>query len=144
GWFAQADQFEMGATFTPQPDIRRVLLGTPSILALAAADEGIGLAVDAGIESIQSKARAITGFALELCDQLGLSSSTPRDPATRGGHVAVCHPDARRLVAELAEQGVITDFRNPDIVRVGCSPLTTRFTDVFDGLTRLGEMVQPS
>ncbi|MGZ4679071.1 MAG: kynureninase/PvdN C-terminal domain-containing protein [Ilumatobacteraceae bacterium] len=144
GWFAQADQFEMGDTFTPQPDIRRVLLGTPSILALAAAEEGIGLAVDAGIESIQSKARAITGFALELCDQLGLSSSTPRDPATRGGHVAVCHPDARRLVAELAEQGVITDFRNPDIVRVGCSPLTTRFTDVFDGLTRLGEMVQPS
>ena len=64
GWFAQADQFEMGATFAPQPDIRRVLLGTPSILALAAAEEGVGLAVDAGIESIESKARAITGFAL--------------------------------------------------------------------------------
>ena len=45
------------------------------------------------------------------------------------------HPDARRLVAELAEQNVIADFRNPDIVRVGCSPLTTRYTDVFDGLT---------
>ena len=144
GWFAQADQFEMGATFVPQPDIRRVLLGTPSILALAAAEEGIGLSVDAGIESIQSKACAITGFALELCDQLGLESSTPRDPASRGGHVAVRHPDARRLVAELAERGVITDFRNPDIVRVGCSPLTTRFTDVFDGLALLREMVQPS
>ena len=144
GWFAQADQFEMGGTFEPQPDIRRVLLGTPSILALAAAEEGIGVAVDAGIESIESKARSLTGFALELCDQSGLASSTPRHPAARGGHVAVRHPDACRLVAELAERGVITDFRNPDIVRVGCSPLTTRFTDVFDGLSALNAMIHPS
>jgi kynureninase len=144
GWFAQADQFEMGGTFVPQPDIRRVLLGTPSILALAAAEEGIGVSVDAGIGSLQSKARAITGFALELCDELGLVSSTPRDPASRGGHIAVQHPEARRLVSELAERKVIADFRNPDIVRVGCSPLTTRYVDVFDGLTALHALVQPS
>jgi kynureninase len=141
GWFAQADQFEMGPTFTPQPDIRRVLLGTPSILALAAADEGIALTVDAGIEAIQAKAQALTGFGLLLCDQLGLRSSTPSDPARRGGHVAVHHPNAKRLVAELKGRGVITDFRDPDIVRIGCSPLTTRFTDVFDGLDRLSELV---
>jgi kynureninase len=140
GWFAQADQFDMGPTFAPQPDIRRVLLGTPSILALAAAEEGIGLTVEAGIDAVAAKARALTGFALELCDQFSLESSTPRDPAWRGGHVAVHHPDARRLVTELAGQGVITDFRDPDIIRIGCSPLTTRFTDVFDGLTRLAAL----
>ena len=141
GWFAQAEQFEMGPTFTPQPDIRRLLLGTPSILALAAAEEGIAVTVDAGIEAIAAKARALTGFGLELCAQLGLQSSTPLDAARRGGHVAVHHPDARRLVAELAERGVITDFRDPDIVRIGCSPLTTRFTDVFDGLTHLAALL---
>jgi kynureninase len=140
GWFAQADQFEMGAAFTPQPDIRRLLLGTPSILALAAAEEGIALTVEAGIESISVKARALTGFGLDLCDQLGLRSSTPRDPARRGGHIAVCHPNAKDLVAELVERNVIMDFRDPDIVRVGCSPLTTRFSDVFDGLSRLAEL----
>jgi kynureninase len=141
GWFAQANQFEMGLTFTPQPDIRRVLLGTPSILALAAAEEGIAVTVEAGIEPIASKARALTGFGMELCDQFGLRSTTPRDPSRRGGHLAVCHPDAQHLVAKLAERGVIMDFRDPDIVRVGCSPLTTRFTDVFEGLSRLTDLV---
>jgi kynureninase len=141
GWFAQANQFEMGPTFTPQPDIRRVLLGTPSILALAAAEEGIAVTVEAGIEEVASKARTLTGFGIELCDQFGLCSTTPREPSRRGGHLAVCHPDAQHLVAKLAERGVIMDFRDPDIIRIGCSPLTTRFTDVFDGLSRLVDLV---
>jgi kynureninase len=141
GWFAQADQFQMGPAFQPQPDIRRLLLGTPSILALAAAEEGIATTADAGMESIAAKARQLTGFALDLCDQFDLSSSTPRDPSRRGGHVAVLHPSAERLVTQLADSGVITDFRGPDIVRIGCSPLTTRFVDVFDGLTRLHDLL---
>ncbi|MEY2580810.1 MAG: kynureninase [Ilumatobacteraceae bacterium] len=144
GWFAQADQFEMGPTFSPHPDIRRVLLGTPSILALAAAEEGIAVTVEAGIEAIAEKARALTGFGIDLCDQLRLATSTPRDPARRGGHLAVNHPLARRLITELAAHGVITDFRDPDIVRIGCSPLTTRFRDVFDGLTRLAALINQS
>jgi kynureninase len=142
GWFAQTDQFDMGSSFVPQPDIRRLLLGTPSILALAAAEEGIAVSVEAGIAAIAAKARALTGFGLELCDELGVSSSTPRDPARRGGHIAVHHPNAEHLVAELADQRVITDFREPDIIRLGCSPLTTRFTDVFDGLTRLTTLLR--
>ena len=142
GWFAQTDQFDMGSPFVPQPDIRRVLLGTPSILALAAADEGIAVSVEAGIEAIAAKARSLTGFGLELCDELGLRTSTPRDPARRGGHIAVHHPNAEHLVAELVEHRVVTDYRDPDIIRIGCSPLTTRFTDVFDGLTRLEALLR--
>jgi kynureninase len=141
GWFAQIDQFEMGPTFNAHPDIRRVLLGTPSILALAAAEEGIAVTVEAGIEAIMTKARALTEFGIDLSDQLELVTSTPRDPLRRGGHLAVKHPEARRLVTELVGRGVITDFRDPDIVRIGCSPLTTRFTDVFDGLTRLAAIL---
>ena len=141
GWFAQAEQFDMGPTFTPQRDIRRLLLGTPSVLALAAAEEGIAVTVEAGIEAIAAKARDLTGFGLNLCDQLNLHSSTPRDPARRGGHIAVHHGDARRLVDALAVRKVITDFRDPDIVRIGCSPLTTRFTDVYDGLVALATLI---
>lgn len=140
GWFAQADQFEMGPTFAPQPDIRRLLLGTPSIIALGAAEEGIAVTAEAGIQAIAAKARDLTGFGLELCDQLGLRSSSPRDPGRRGGHIAVHHADARRLVDVLADRQVITDFRDPDIVRIGCSPLTTRFTDVYDGVTALAAL----
>ena len=140
GWFAQADQFDMGPTFTPQPDIRRVLLGTPSILALAAAEEGIAVTVEAGIDAIASKARALTGFGLELCDQFGLHSSTPRDPSRRGGHLAVLIRTPRSWSPNSPSRGVIMDFRDSDIVRIGCSPLTTRFTDVFDGLSRLADL----
>ena len=140
GWFAQTDQFAMGAPFVPQPDIRRTLLGTPSILALAAADEGIAVTVEAGIAAIEAKAGLITGFALELCDELGMRTSTPRDPARRGGHVAVHDPRARRFVSDLAARRVITDYREPDIVRFGCSPLTTRFVDVYDGLSCLARL----
>ncbi len=134
GWFAQADQFAMGPTFNPRADIGRLLLGTPSILALAAAEEGIAVSARAGIADLAAKATALTGFGLQLCDELGLTSPTPRQTTRRGGHLAVIHEHARRLVPALAQRKVITDFREPDIVRVGCSPLTTRFTDVFDGL----------
>jgi kynureninase len=141
GWFAQSEQFEMGRAFDAHPDIRRLLLGTPSILALSAAEEGIGLTVDAGITAIAAKAGNLTGFGLEVCDQLGLRSSTPRDRARRGGHIAVQHPQAGQLVAELVHHGVITDYRPDDIVRIGCSPLTTRFVDVYDGLAQLAELL---
>jgi len=141
GWFGQVDQFAMGPTFQPRPDIGRLLLGTPSILALAAAEEGIGLSAEAGIVPIALKASALTQFAIEVCDHLGLVTTTPRDPLRRGGHVNVHHPDARRLVPALAEHKVITDFREPDVIRMGCSPLTTRFTDVWDGLALLASFV---
>ena len=142
GWFAQTDQFAMGPRFEPQPDIRRVLLGTPSILALAAAEEGICLTVEAGIVAIATKARRLTGFAIELCDQLGLVTSSPRDADRRGGHVAVVHPRAREIVTALASNRVLVDYREPDVVRLGCSPLTTRFVDVLDGLQCMADLVR--
>jgi kynureninase len=135
GWFATEDQFAMGPTFTPRADIARMLLGTPSIMALAAAEVGIALSAEAGMPAIHAKGTALTGFAIDLCDQLGLATPTPRDAARRGNHVAVAHPEAKAVVRELSARGVIFDFREPNIIRAGCSPLTTRFVDVFDGLT---------
>lgn len=143
GWFSQVDQFEMGPTYTPRPDIGRMLLGTPSILSLAAAEAGISVSVDAGIARIAAKARALTSFALDLCDQVGLASSTPRDPARRGGHVNVVHPDARSITRRLTDEcGVLGDFRAPDVVRLGFSPLTTRFVDVFDGVIAVRSLAE--
>jgi kynureninase len=142
GWFAQREQFEMGEQYAPYPDVRRLLLGTPGILGLAAAEVGIGLVADAGVTAIAAKGRALTGFALELCRQLGLESPTPIDPERRGAHVAVRVTDADRVHRELTERGVLTDARRPDVIRLGCAPLTTRFTDVFDGLTGLAGVEQ--
>lgn len=138
GWFAQKDQFAMERPFEPHDDIRRVLLGTPHMLSLVAAEEGIALSARAGMPAIAAKGRALTAFALDIIDEMDLETSTPRDPQRRGCHVAVHHPDAARLVERLAtEHKVIADVRPPDIVRLGLSPLTTRFTDVWDGLHTL-------
>ncbi|MDO8363324.1 MAG: aminotransferase class V-fold PLP-dependent enzyme [Actinomycetota bacterium] len=140
GWFATERQFEMGATFEPRPDIARMLLGTPSILALTAAEVGIALSAEAGMPAIHAKGTALTTLAIDLCDQYGLATPTPRDPARRGNHVAVQHPNAKAIVRELAARDVIFDFREPNIVRAGCSPLTTRFVDVFDGLSAVARL----
>ena len=142
GWFAQHDQFAMGPTFTPRDDIGRVLLGTPAVLALAAAEVGIGLTADAGPAHVAAKGRRLTSLAIELCDEWGLRTSTPRDPDRRGAHVAVLHPDARRVVETLAaDHGVVADHREPDVIRLGLSPLTTRFVDVWDGLDAVRRLV---
>ena len=142
GWFSQRDQFAMGPEYQPRPDIGRMLIGTPSILALAAADAGISVSADAGIDAIAAKATALTGFGIDLCDQWGLTTCTPREASRRGGHISVVHPQARQLCRRLIDEcGVIPDFREPDIVRLGMSPLTTRFVDVHDGIEHIARLV---
>ena len=142
GWFAQKDQFEMDRGFEPHDDIRRVLLGTPHILSLVAAEEGIALSAQAGMPGIAAKGRSLMQFAMETIDHFGLVTSTPRDPLRRGCHVAIHDHRAKELVRDLARHhNVIADVRPPDIVRLGLSPLTTRFTDVWDGIERLNTLM---
>lgn len=144
GWFAQADQFRMDADWLQRDGVGRLMIGTPSILALEAAHCGIGLTVEAGITEIERKARSLTALALDCVDATGLTSPTPRDETRRGGHIAVRHPDACDLNCRLAdEHRVMCDYRDPDIIRIGCSPLTTRHTDVvrvFEALETLGAL----
>jgi kynureninase len=123
-----------------------MLSGTPPILSLTAVSVGAELVIEAGIEAVRQKAAALTEFAIELADELlaplGVSVGSPRDSARRGGHVALVHPDARELSARLIADGVIVDFRTPDVIRIGLSPLTTSFTDVWEGLQRLRQMLE--
>jgi kynureninase len=141
GWFAQRDQFAMERPFDPRPGIGRMLNGTPPVLGLTAAREGIRLSVEAGIGDIAAKARALTQLGIDLADQFGLETVTPRDPLRRGGHVAIRSGDARRLHEALAEHHVIVDRRDPDILRFGLSPLTTTHVDVFDAFEILARLV---
>ena len=144
GWFAQHDQFSMERPFDPRPGVGRMLNGTPPVLGLTAAREGIRLSSEAGIGAIARKARSLTGFGIDLADQFGFENVTPRDPARRGGHVAIRHPDARRLHTDLIDRRVIIDRRDPDILRFGMSPLTTTYTDVFDAFASLADLIGPT
>ncbi|MDQ3469564.1 MAG: kynureninase [Actinomycetota bacterium] len=141
GWFAQRDQFAMSDPYDPQPDIRRVLLGTSTVLALAATDVSFGIVADTGMAAIAAKGRALTTLALELVAELGMDSPTPVDATRRGAHVAVRVNDAPSVYAELTRRDVITDARRPDLIRFGCSALTTRFVDVWDGVHALAAVV---
>lgn len=144
GWFGQRDQFAMGPTYEPLRGIRSWLTGTPTIPALAAVEEGVRLVEEAGIPAIRSKAAALTAYAVELHDAwlrpVGFSLGSPRDAVRRGAHVAIRHPEARRLSAALLQQRVVTDFREPDSIRLGLSPLTTSFREVWTGISRLRDL----
>ena len=141
GWLGRRDPFEMAPGYDVAPGMQGFLSGTPPILGLAGVDEGVRLIAEAGIDAIRAKGIALTEFAVTLADALlahvGVTVASPRDPARRGAHVALAHPDARRLCARLVEAGVIPDFRRPDVIRFGLSPLTTRFVDVWDGVEAL-------
>jgi kynureninase len=148
GWFGQRDQFEMGPAFERRPGIAGWLVGTPSILALTAVQAGVELVAEAGIEAIRAKSVALTEYAIALADAwlapLGCSIGSPREAARRGGHVAIRHPEARRLTRALIERDVIPDFRAPDTIRIGLSPLSTSFDDVHRGLTALRDLLTGS
>ena len=139
GWIGRRDRFAMAPGYEPADAIGQMLSGTPQVLGLTAAREGIELSAEATIDAIRAKSLLLTEYAIELADPLpGIGIGSPRDPARRGGHVALTHPDAERLTRRLAEDhGVIADFRAPDVIRLGLSPLTTRFTDVHDAIARL-------
>ncbi len=145
GWFAQAAQFEMGPRFERREGIAGWLVGTPGMLGLAAVEVGIALSAEAGIERIRDKGLALTAYAVELLDTwlapLGCSLGSPRDPVRRGNHVSIIHPEARRLTLDLIAQDVIPDFRAPDSIRIGLSPLSTSFEDVHRGLTAIRELL---
>ena len=146
GWFGQRDQFAMGQGYEPRPDIGAWLTGTPGILGLAAAEVGIRLVAEAGTKRIRAKGIALTEYAIALVDErlapLGVTVGSPRPAARRGAHVAVRHPDARRLTAGLIDAGVIPDFRAPDSIRLGLSPLTTSFGDVARGINALQRLLE--
>jgi kynureninase len=144
GWFGQADQFEMGQGFRAMDGIGGWLTGTPGMLGLAAAEEGIRVSVEAGIDAIRAKGIALTEYAIALHDAwlapLGFTLGSPRDAARRGSHVSVRRADARELTRSLIEARVIPDFRAPDSIRLGLSPLTTSFSEVARGIAILARL----
>jgi kynureninase len=141
GWFGRRDLFAMAQGYDPAPGITRWLTGTPGMLALAAVEEGVRIVAEAGIGRIRAKGVALAEFAIELVDarlaNRGCSIGSPRDASRRGDHVAIRHPEARRLTAELIARGVVPDFREPDSIRFGLSPLTTSFTDIARAVATL-------
>ena len=138
GWMGRKDAFEMEQGYVPADGIRRVISGTPAILGMLAMQDMLGLIDEVGIEAIRAKSIALTEFALELIRDLlvplGVEIASPEDSRWRGGHITIDHSDFKAITTQLWEQGVIPDFRTPNGIRLGLSPLSTSFTEVYIGV----------
>ena len=138
GWFGHAAPFDFSDTYVPAAGIDRFLAGTPPILSLAALQSGIE--VFEGVTMDQLWAKSIRLFDLfaqlmaEHCPELECIS--PADPQRRGSHIAFRHTHAFAICQALIAQGVIGDFRDPDVIRFGLTPLTLRYEDVWDAIER--------
>lgn len=145
GWFGAADQFGMGSVYSPASGVDRFLVGTPPVLGAAAVEEGVRLIAEAGIDRLRAKGTAMTSYLVSLADTwlapLGFRLASPRDPASRGSHVSLFHPEAWQVCQALLDRGVVPDFRTPSRLRLGPAPLTTRFVDVYDALVAVREIV---
>jgi len=146
GWFAQRDQFEMGAFFERSDQMRGFQIASPSIIGLRAVNSGFTMIGEVGISAIEAKARTGTSMMIELFDQwlapLGFELNTSRNPIERGGHISLKHEEAKRISAALRSfQKVIPDYRVPNQIRVAISPLATSYIEVFDGFERIRNSV---
>ena len=146
GWLGRRDAFEMAAGYEPAAGLRSFVSGTPPILAMVPLDTTLDLIEEAGMAAIRAKSVELTEFVLRIADAelapLGVEVTSPRDPALRGGHVTLRRRGFRAVTATLWEEGVIPDYRDPDGIRIGLSPLSTSFAEVVDGMSALRDTVE--
>jgi len=145
GWFSQHDQFAMGPRYDPAPGIDAFLTGTPNIIGAVAVEEGARLIGEAGLEALRAKSIEQTSYLIALADEwllpLGFAIASPREPERRGGHVTLRHDDAWPISQALIGVGVVGDYRTPDRLRLCPIPLSTSFSEIFDALDRLREIM---
>ena len=143
GWLGSEDPFGMAQGYVPAAGIRRLVSGTPPILGMLALQDMVEVIGEAGISAIRAKSEALTAFAVTAVDALlapaGVVLASPRDPGRRGSHITVDHPAFKAATAALWERGIIPDYRNPDGIRLGLSPLSTSFTETLAGITAVRE-----
>jgi len=146
GWFGHAEPFAFAADYRPADGIRRFLTGTPPVLSMVALREGVALAAEAGIAPVREKAMRLTELFLELfearLDGQGFTLVSPRDPAARGAQLSFSHAHGYAVMQALIAEGVIGDFRAPDIVRFGFAPLYLRFADMAEAIARIERVMR--
>jgi kynureninase len=150
GWFGEADPFAFGLAYQPAKDIRKMLIGTPPVISLAAIEPGLDLLIEAGMENIRRKSVLQTEYLIYLYEQMlkdkGFAMGSPKSVDQRGSHVSLQHPAAYPICKALIHPEhnnpvVIPDFRAPDNIRIGIAPLYNSFEDIFAAVECMAEVV---
>jgi kynureninase len=148
GWMGASDPFAMAADYRPAPGIRKFISGTPAVLAMQPLKDMLELIAEAGLAAVRRKSVALTEHAIALTDALlaplGAALASPRAAAERGSHVTVDHPRFADVIGVLWERGVIPDFRPPDGIRIGLSPLSTSFAELERGVEAIARELRAS
>lgn len=143
GWMGRRDPFTMGPGYEPADGIRSVVSGTPPILGMVPVRVGVEQLARAGIGPVRTKSVALTSLAIDVIDswpaEWRVRLASPRDPDRRGGHVTITRPGFEQATRALWEAGVIPDYRAPDGIRLGLSPLSTSYAEVVDALGVLAD-----
>jgi kynureninase len=146
GWLGRRDAFRMEQGYQPAAGLRSFVSGTPPILAMVPLEASLDLLEEAGIEAVRAKSVELTELVIRVADALlsplGVEVASPRDAAQRGGHVTLRRNGFRAVTATLWEEGVIPDYRDPDGIRIGVSPLSTSFAEVVEGMLALRDAVE--
>ncbi|HNB50453.1 MAG TPA: kynureninase [Anaerolineales bacterium] len=147
GWFGQKNAFAFGLNYEPTSGIRRFLTGTPPILSIAPIETGVDILLEAGMARLREKSVRQTEYLIELWRELlaplGFTMNSPADPAWRGSHVSLGHPDAWRIDQALIEEmHVLPDFRKPNNIRLGITPLYTTFAEIHEAVMRMKRVVE--
>lgn len=137
GWFGNRDdiQFQLNPNFEQDVDANGFLIGTPHILSMAPLDAVLDMFTQAGIHAIREKSLNLTAYLMYLIDSrlsnYDYTIGNPREDSHRGGHVSLEHPEAYRISLALRDNGVIPDYREPNVIRLAPVPLYVSFEDVY-------------
>ena len=147
GWFAHQSPFAFAPEYEAAADIKQYLCGTPPVLSSLALDAALDIWEGIDLAAIRQKSLALTDYFITLvearCAGHGLSLITPREGAHRGSQVSFTHPDGGyAIISALIAEGVIGDFRAPDILRFGFTPLYTSFADVWHAVDKLADILE--
>jgi kynureninase len=133
GWWGHADPFAFEPGYRAAPGIRKFLCGTQPILSFRALKPALDIFDGVDMGQVRAKSMALTSLFVELaeasCAPFGVALASPREAASRASQVALRSPDAYPVMQALIAEGVIGDFRAPDILRFGFTPLYTRYAD---------------
>lgn len=143
GWLGDARPFEFLDDYAPAPGVDRHRCGTPPVLAFAALDGALETFDGVDMAAVRHKSVQLSELFIALVEALpgadALTLASPRDPQRRGSHVSFAHAQGYPLMQRLISRGVVGDFRAPDLLRFGFTPLYLRYADVWDAVRIFGE-----
>lgn len=146
GWLGHSDPFAFEAKYTPANNINKFICGTPSILSYKAVESALDIFDEISLEQVREKSIQLSELFIKLiqqeCGDFGFELFSPIDAALRGSQISYKHENAYPIMQSLISRGIIGDYREPNILRFGISPLYMRYEDVWSAIICLKNIMQ--